>query len=246
MPLGKSLILINRYLANPLYKNITWFVAPYATVVTRDRYTGEVYSVPMGAYPLKDGQIMIPMSYGQEVNWVTNVLADGGAQIWYKGKGKLYNNPHFIPASEAYRHMASTLTVPYKSFGTTEFMVLDPIDGAPVDAPNMMKIVAHVNKSIVNPIQLRYAGLIPPMAIVEHTGRKSGRAYRTPVMALVSGKYGRIALPYGTDTDWVKNIQKAGQATLISRRKRFEITEPRINSGVVNNLEFTVRQMTDR
>ena len=44
--------------------------------------------------------------------------------------------------------------------------------------------LARFNKVVTNPIQRRYAGRIPPFAIVEHVGRKSGRQYRTPVNEL--------------------------------------------------------------
>lgn len=241
MPLGKPMILVNRYLANPIYKNFTWFMVPYATVVTRDQRTGEPYSIPMGAYPYDDDRMMIAMSYGRHVHWVENVLADGGMQLWYKGKGRLYNNPRFIPAEEGYERMAPPLTMPYKSFGTTEFLLLDQIKDAPVDAPGPMQIVAQINKSVANPVQLRYAGIVPVMGIVEHTGRKSGKSYRTPVSVMLSGGKGRIPLPYGVDTDWLKNVNAAGGASLVHRGKRFQIVDPVVNRGVLNNLEFNVR-----
>lgn len=243
MTLGKPMILANRYLFNPVYKNFTWFVAPFGTVVTRDRHTGKVYSVPMGVYPLDGDRVMIPMSYSRNVNWVTNVLADGGAQVWYKGKGKQYQNPHFISAKEAYDLMPVALTGTYRAVDTTEFMVLDPIPGAPVDSAKPMKAVAKVNKSVVNPIQLRYADKIKPMAVVTHVGRKSGNVYKTPVMALVSKGSGRVMLPYGTDTDWVKNFIAAGKATVVQGGRTYEITDPVVNDGVVPTLSFSAQAL---
>src|SRR5690349_9785296 len=51
--------------------------------------------------------------------------------------------------------------------------------------------------------------------IVQHVGRKSGRTYETPVRATTSDDGFVITLPYGTDSDWVKNVMAAGKATLV-------------------------------
>lgn len=240
MPLGKPMILANRYLFNPVYKNFTWFMAPFATVVTRDRDSGEVYSLPMGAYPGNDGQMLIPMSYTREVNWVKNVLVAGGAQIWYKGQGRQYRNPTFISAKDAYKLIPTALTGTYRAFKTTEFMLLDPVADGPVDDKRPMRAVAKVNKSVVNPVQLKYADKVPPMAVVTHTGRRSGKEYKTPVMAAVARGKGAIALPYGTDSDWVRNVVAAGGGTLTRMGRSYRITEPKVVTGPVPTLRFAV------
>lgn len=47
-------------------------------------------------------------------------------------------------------------------------------------------------------------------AVVRHTGRRSGRVYRTPVWAHRVGESFFIGLPYGTDVDWLRNVRAAG------------------------------------
>ena len=47
---------------------------------------------------------------------------------------------------------------------------------------HLPRALARFNRHVTNPIQRRWAGVIPLHGIVEHTGRKSGRAYRTPVL----------------------------------------------------------------
>jgi hypothetical protein len=37
-----------------------------------------------------------------------------------------------------------------------------------------------------------------------------------------------IALTYGPDTDWVKNVRAAGGAVLETRRRRIRVTSPRL------------------
>jgi len=41
----------------------------------------------------------------------------------------------------------------------------------------------RVNRVFTNPLMGTFAWLVPPLAVVHHAGRKSGRPYRTPVVA---------------------------------------------------------------
>jgi len=50
----------------------------------------------------------------------------------------------------------------------------------------------------------------PIFAIVEHRGRKTGRVYRTPVAARRSGDGFIIALAFGAQVDWYRNLVAAG------------------------------------
>lgn len=48
------------------------------------------------------------------------------------------------------------------------------------------------------------------LAVVHHTGRSSGREYRTPVWAHRVRESFFVGLPYGTDVDWLRNVRAAG------------------------------------
>lgn len=72
------------------------------------------------------------------------------------------------------------------------------------------------------------AGKLPGFAIVVHTGRRSGRTYRTPVNAFRRGNGYIIALTYGSDSDWVKNVLAAGTCELTTRHRRVRLAHPRI------------------
>jgi len=65
-------------------------------------------------------------------------------------------------------------------------------------------------------------------SIVRHAGRTSGRVYETPVQAAASDDGFVIALPYGTGSDWVKNVLAAGKATIISDGGEHEVDQPEI------------------
>ncbi len=87
--------------------------------------------------------------------------------------------------------------------------------------------VARFNRRVTNPLANRAAGRVPPLAIVIHTGRRSGKTYRTPVMAFRAPDGGYlIALTYGPDTDWVRNVVAAGGCGLVRGGKTVRLTSP--------------------
>jgi deazaflavin-dependent oxidoreductase (nitroreductase family) len=90
------------------------------------------------------------------------------------------------------------------------------------------KQVARFNRVVTNRISSLVAGWMPGFGIVEHTGRRSGRAYRTPVNVFRAPDGYVIALTYGSDTDWVKNVVEAGGCSLMVRGRRVRLSDPRI------------------
>lgn len=72
------------------------------------------------------------------------------------------------------------------------------------------RAVARFNKRYTNrliePLARRFSGF----AIIVHRGRTSGRVYRTPVNVFHDGSSIIVALTYGPDADWVKNVAAGG------------------------------------
>ncbi|MBV2362030.1 nitroreductase family deazaflavin-dependent oxidoreductase [Streptomonospora nanhaiensis] len=73
---------------------------------------------------------------------------------------------------------------------------------------------------VLNPVVRPLAGRLPPLALVHHTGRRTGRAYSTPVMAFPTGAGWVIALAYGSDVQWLRNAEHAGGADLTRAGRR--------------------------
>jgi deazaflavin-dependent oxidoreductase (nitroreductase family) len=69
---------------------------------------------------------------------------------------------------------------------------------------------------------------MPGLGVVVHRGRRSGRAYETPVNVFATADGYVLALTYGTDTDWVKNVLAAGGCELRTRGQVFRLTAPRL------------------
>jgi deazaflavin-dependent oxidoreductase (nitroreductase family) len=70
--------------------------------------------------------------------------------------------------------------------------------------------VARFNKVVTNRVQGLYAWFVPPWAVILHRGRRSGRAYRTPLFAFRRDRTLVIALLYGQRSDWLRNLSHGG------------------------------------
>ncbi len=90
--------------------------------------------------------------------------------------------------------------------------------------------LGQINRSVTNRVLGRIAGWMPGFAIVLHTGRRSGRTYRTPVNAFRIDRGYRIALTYGAESDWVRNVMAADGCAIVTRRRNISLTHPRILS----------------
>jgi deazaflavin-dependent oxidoreductase (nitroreductase family) len=86
--------------------------------------------------------------------------------------------------------------------------------------------LATANRRITNRITPAAASRLPGFGIVEHTGRRSGRRYRTPVNVFAAGDGYVVALTYGSDSDWVKNVMAAGGCELVHRGRRERLDAP--------------------
>jgi deazaflavin-dependent oxidoreductase (nitroreductase family) len=91
--------------------------------------------------------------------------------------------------------------------------------------------LARFNRRAPNKVIRSFAGRVAPLAVVEHRGRRSGRRYRTPVMAWRIDDGYMVVLFYGADRDWVRNVLAAGGCTLERAGRQVEATRPRLLSA---------------
>lgn len=74
----------------------------------------------------------------------------------------------------------------------------------------------------------RLATRAPGFGVIVHRGRRSGRAYRTPVNVFASPAGFVVALTYGSGAGWVRNVMAAGGCTLETRGRRLVLGTPRL------------------
>ena len=88
--------------------------------------------------------------------------------------------------------------------------------------------VAAFNLAVTNRITSRFAARLPGFGIVTHVGRKSGKVYRTPVNVFRAPEGFLIALTYGRESEWVRNVLAAGGTELETRGVRYQLAAPTI------------------
>jgi len=85
---------------------------------------------------------------------------------------------------------------------------------------------------ILNPLIVKLAGRrhFHMAAQIRHAGRRSGRTYTTPVSARRSGDTVVIALTFGNQSDWSRNVRSAAGATIRIDGEDYDVTQPQVMS----------------
>ncbi|GEA87871.1 nitroreductase family deazaflavin-dependent oxidoreductase [Cellulomonas cellasea] len=85
--------------------------------------------------------------------------------------------------------------------------------------------VTRVNRRVTNPLMMALSDDVPPLATLHHVGRRTGRRHRTPILAFPTARGFVVALTYGPDVQWLRNLE-AGEARLVRRRVVYRLTDP--------------------
>jgi deazaflavin-dependent oxidoreductase (nitroreductase family) len=88
--------------------------------------------------------------------------------------------------------------------------------------------VASFNLHVTNRLAAPFARWLPGFGVVVHMGRTSKRRYRTPVNVFRTDGGYVVALVYGAEAEWVKNVLAAGGCELITRGERQRLTAPQV------------------
>ena len=102
----------------------------------------------------------------------------------------------------------------------------------PVGPSPIVKIVMRPMTKMLNPLIVKLAGRrhFHMAAQIRHVGRRSGRTYTTPVSARRSGDTVLIALTFGNQSDWSRNVRSAGGGSIRIEGDDFEVTQPQVMS----------------
>jgi deazaflavin-dependent oxidoreductase (nitroreductase family) len=92
------------------------------------------------------------------------------------------------------------------------------------------RAVAQFNRRVTNPVARSLTPWLPCLGTLEHTGRKSGRHYRTPLLVFKTRDGFVILIGYGPETDWLKNVLAGGPTVLHKRGNALALSSPRIVS----------------
>jgi deazaflavin-dependent oxidoreductase (nitroreductase family) len=65
-----------------------------------------------------------------------------------------------------------------------------------------------------------------PFAIIHHVGRRSGKPYETVIWVWHTAEGFVIALTYGPNVDWYRNMLAAGGGTVFWHRRLYTVSKP--------------------
>jgi deazaflavin-dependent oxidoreductase (nitroreductase family) len=91
-------------------------------------------------------------------------------------------------------------------------------------------VIFRYGSRLINPLTRRFSGsrVFPLYGLLRHRGRRSGRAFATPVVALSTADGFVIPMPFGQGTDWYRNVQAAGGCIIRWRGAEYPLVEPEV------------------
>lgn len=98
----------------------------------------------------------------------------------------------------------------------------------PVPPSRFVRVVMRPMTKKLNPMIVRFAGgkHFHMAAEIRHVGRRSGKAYMTPVSAELVGDVAIVPLTFGNQSDWVRNVRAVGGCALRIGGVDYIATEP--------------------
>ena len=86
--------------------------------------------------------------------------------------------------------------------------------------------LARFNRRVTNRLTTPFISRVHGFGLIEHSGRRTHRLYRTPVLAFRRPGGFVIALTYGPHTDWVQNVLAEDGCTLETQGQRLRPSRP--------------------
>jgi deazaflavin-dependent oxidoreductase (nitroreductase family) len=100
--------------------------------------------------------------------------------------------------------------------------------GMRTKSPLVLDTVRRTSRTM-KPLALKSAGTPGAYAsVIRHVGRTTGRAYETPVGAVATDDGFVIAMPYGPNTDWLKNVLASGSAAIVDEGSTYDVDRPEV------------------
>ena len=109
------------------------------------------------------------------------------------------------------------------TFATDRTRAFRPVAPAP-----FVRTVIRPMTKVLNPLIVKFAGRrhLPMAAQIQHIGRRSGKLYVTPATAHLHGDRIVIALTFGNQSDWARNVRAAGGCMVRLNGRSYQGTHP--------------------
>ena len=108
-----------------------------------------------------------------------------------------------------------------------------PVERTTTNTPRVARAIRRVLRlgtRLLNPLILSLAGSqhLPMFAVIHHRGRRSGRSYSTPLGARPTADGFVLAITFGKQADWFRNVQAAGGCVIRWKGVDYPLIEPEV------------------
>ena len=86
--------------------------------------------------------------------------------------------------------------------------------------------MARFNRQVLNRLTRPLARHLPGFGVIIHRGRRTDRLYKTPVNVFRHDGDYVVALTYGPESDWVKNVLAAASCELVPSAAASRLSHP--------------------
>jgi deazaflavin-dependent oxidoreductase (nitroreductase family) len=125
MHLPRFLRRVNRVFTNPLLGTVAWIVPPLAVVHHRGRKSGHAYRSPVVAFRGPRDVVVIPMTYGRDVDWARNLIAARGGEVERLGRRIAVRNPRIVDLADALPYLPASARGFFRAADFPGFVLLD-------------------------------------------------------------------------------------------------------------------------
>ncbi len=97
---------------------------------------------------------------------------------------------------------------------------------------------------LFNPLVLLLAGtpLMPLYGVMKHRGRRSGKAFRTPIVVRRIDDGFIVPMPWGERTDWYRNGRAAGECVVRWKGRDYPLVQPELLDSAAAKAAFGASQ----
>lgn len=127
MPIPKAVARFNRYVTNPIARQVAGWAPGFCILTHVGRRSGREYRTPLNVFRSDDG-FVFALTYGSDTDWVKNVMTAGGCTIRYRRADIALERPRFLPTDEGMAHMPAPARILLDLVDVTEFLHLKPVE----------------------------------------------------------------------------------------------------------------------
>jgi deazaflavin-dependent oxidoreductase (nitroreductase family) len=83
---------------------------------------------------------------------------------------------------------------------------------------------------------------LPLYGVIKHHGRRTGKPFRTPVVVRPTADGFVVPMPWGTSTDWYRNVRAAGGCVIRWKGRDYQLVQPEVIDAAAAGAAFSTWQ----